>query len=148
MNQTDKKILNEIQKEFPVSKFPYKTIGQKLGLTEQKVFNTVIKLKKQGMIRRIGAFFDKKKLNYASALIALKVEDKNVHKVAKIVNSYPEITHNYLRKDEYNIWFTCIASSTNDIKKIINSIQTKGKIKETLFLPAKKTFKLSAIFKV
>ena len=45
MNQTDKKILNEIQKEFPVSKFPYKTIGQKLGLTEQKVFNTVIKLK-------------------------------------------------------------------------------------------------------
>jgi siroheme decarboxylase len=39
-------------------------------------------------------------------LVAAKVDDENPHRAAKIINSHPGVSHNYLRTHEFNLWFT------------------------------------------
>jgi DNA-binding Lrp family transcriptional regulator len=39
-------------------------------------------------------------------LVAAKVDSENPHRAAKIINSHPGVTHNYLRNHDFNLWFT------------------------------------------
>jgi DNA-binding Lrp family transcriptional regulator len=39
-------------------------------------------------------------------LVAAKVDSEHPHRAAKIINSHPGVSHNYLRTHEFNLWFT------------------------------------------
>ena len=39
-------------------------------------------------------------------LVAAKVDPENPHRAAKIINTHPGVTHNYLRNHDFNLWFT------------------------------------------
>jgi len=39
-------------------------------------------------------------------LVAAKVDTENPHRAARIINSHPGVSHNYLRTHEFNLWFT------------------------------------------
>ncbi|MGD0784937.1 MAG: radical SAM protein [Sedimentisphaerales bacterium] len=41
-----------------------------------------------------------------STLIAAHIEDDKLSEVAHAINSLPDVSHNYLRKHYYNLWFT------------------------------------------
>ncbi|MFN2613124.1 MAG: Lrp/AsnC family transcriptional regulator, partial [Solirubrobacterales bacterium] len=58
------------------------------------------------IIREITPIFDTRALGYASMLVAAKVDPENPHRAAKIINSHPGVSHNYLRTHEFNLWFT------------------------------------------
>ena len=65
MNETDKRILNEIQTDFPITNRPYHELGKRLGLSESEVIESVRKLKDKGVIRRIGGnFYSNKLINF------------------------------------------------------------------------------------
>jgi siroheme decarboxylase len=38
--------------------------------------------------------------------VAAKVDSEHPHRAAKIINSHPGVTHNYLRNHDFNLWFT------------------------------------------
>ena len=106
MDNTDKKLLDIVQDGFPLTSEPYREIASLLGVSEQDVIPRLKRLKDEGIIRRIGAIFDSKKLGYCSTLCAMKVPDQRIDEVALIINEYNGVTHNYLRNHEYNVWFT------------------------------------------
>ena len=58
------------------------------------------------IIREITPIFDTRALGYSSMLVAAKVDSENPHRAAKIINSHPGVSHNYLRTHEFNLWFT------------------------------------------
>ena len=58
------------------------------------------------IIREITPIFDTRALGYDSMLVAAKVDAENPHRAAKIINSHPGVSHNYLRTHEFNLWFT------------------------------------------
>jgi DNA-binding Lrp family transcriptional regulator len=68
MDGIDKKILNIIQKDFPIVAEPFKAVAEKLGLTEDEVLERIARMKQGGIIRRIGAVFDTRKLGFVSTL--------------------------------------------------------------------------------
>lgn len=148
MDAIDKKILNIIQTQFPLEPEPYKVVGEQIGLSEDEVLARVEKLKEKGIIRRIGAVFDLGKLGFASTLCAAKVPEDKIKKFVDAVNSYPGVTHNYRRNHEYNIWFTFIAPTMNDIEKALKEISDKTGITDILNMPAKRKFKIDASFKL
>ncbi|MBW2142953.1 MAG: AsnC family protein [Deltaproteobacteria bacterium] len=43
MNETDKKILNEIQSDFPITSRPYLELGKRLDMSEVEVIESVRK---------------------------------------------------------------------------------------------------------
>ena len=46
-------------------------------------------------------------------LIGMKVQPNNIAEVAEELQHIDEITHNYSREGELNLWFTLIYSSAN-----------------------------------
>lgn len=148
MDDIDKKILNIIQTRFPIEPEPYKVVGEQIGLSEDEVLARVKRLKEKGIIRRIGAVFDLGKLGFASTLCAARVPEDKIRKFVDAVNSYPGVTHNYRRNHEYNVWFTFIAPTMDDIEKALREISDKTGITEILNMPAKRKFKIDASFEL
>lgn len=146
MDETDRKILNILQRDFPVEAEPFRRIGEKVSLSEAEVLRRIGKLKDEGIIRRIGAVFDTKKLGYVSTLCAAEVPAEAINNFVDVVNSYTGVTHNYRRNHRYNIWFTLIASRDDEIGKILGEIEDKTGISGILDMRATKKFKIDATF--
>ena len=65
-----------------------------------------------------------------------------------VVNRNPGVTHNYLRDHAYNVWFTVISPSMEEIERFLEEVKRETGISEILNLPAEKVFKLRAEFTV
>jgi DNA-binding Lrp family transcriptional regulator len=146
IDETDKKILNRIQSDFPITPRPYETIAQELGLSEAEVIERIRRLKEDGIIRRIGGNFVPGKLGFVSTLCAGRVPADKIDAFAEIVNEYRGVTHNYVRDNTYNIWFTMIAPSMAEIDQSLAEISEKTGITGLINLPATKVFKIKAQF--
>jgi DNA-binding Lrp family transcriptional regulator len=148
MDKTDKRILNEIQSDFPIISHPYRDLGKRLDLSDVEVIERVKRLKKEGIIRRIGGNFHSSQLNFKSTLCAAKVAEEKIDHFVEAVNRHPGVTHNYLRNHTYNIWFTFIAQDMDYIDKALKEISEETGVGEILNLPAIKTFKIKVDFEV
>ena len=144
----DKAILNRIQSDFPIAPRPYRAIADDLGLSEVEVLKRVSRLKKSGIIRRIGGNFTPDKLGFVSTLCAAKVPEDKISQFAEVVNRYPGVTHNYRRENTFNVWFTFIASSMDDIDANLQQIASETGVTDILNLPATRVFKIRAEFKI
>jgi DNA-binding Lrp family transcriptional regulator len=148
MDNTDKAILNRIQSDFPISARPYAVIADEINLSEDEVISRVQELKSTGIIRRIGGNFVPGKLGYVSTLCAGRVAEDKIEPFAKEVNRYTGVTHNYVRENDYNVWFTFIASSRELIEKYLAEISLKTGVTDIINLPATHVFKIKAHFKL
>lgn len=146
IDDINRSILNLIQSDFPLTPRPYLTIAEDLGLSEDDVLTRVKRLKKEGFIRRIGGNFVPEKLGFISTLCAARVPEDKIDSFAAIVNRYPGVTHNYQRNNEFNIWFTFIAPSMDEIHENLDRIRLETGIKDIINLPATKVFKIKAQF--
>jgi DNA-binding Lrp family transcriptional regulator len=144
----DKAILNRIQSDFPIAPRPYRAIADDLGLSEGEVLKRVSRLKKSGIIRRIGGNFTPDKLGFVSTLCAAKVPEDKISQFAEVVNRYPGVTHNYRRENTFNVWFTFIASSMDEIDANLHQIAAETGVTDILNLPATRVFKIRAEFKI
>ena len=148
IDDVDRTILNRIQSDFPITSRPYRTIAEDLGLSEADVLKRVSRLKAAGIIRRIGGNFKPEKLGFVSTLCAAKVPEDKIRQFAEVVNRYPGVTHNYRRENTFNIWFTFIAPSMDEINANLEQIAAETGVTDILNLPATKVFKIKAEFKV
>jgi DNA-binding Lrp family transcriptional regulator len=147
LDDLDKAILNEIQSHFPIASRPYTEMGNRVGASEDEVMRRVQAMCDAGVIRRIGANFTSRKLGYTSTLCAASVPPEQVEKFAATVNRYPGVTHNYLRRHRFNVWFTLIAESKEKLDEILNEISRATGI-QVLSLPAYEVFKIKVDFPV
>lgn len=148
LDHIDKAIINRIQSDFPIDHRPYRIIAQELELSEDTVLKRVKRLREQGIIRRIGGNFVPHKVGFVSTLCAAKVPEEKIDTFAEVVNRYTGVTHNYLRDNEFNIWFTFIAPSRQEIEDNLNQISKETGVDTILNLPATKVFKIRAQFEV
>ena len=148
LDAIDRAILNRIQSDFPIEARPYKAIGLELNLTEQQVLEHVQTLKNKGVIRRIGGNFVPHKVGFVSTLCAARVPEDQIEAFASVVNKYTGVTHNYQRENDFNIWFTFIAPSREEIEANLAKISRETGVDTILNLPATKVFKIKAQFDV
>jgi len=146
LDKADRLILNEIQRNFPLTHRPFLALARRLKLREKEVMERVKRLKDVGIIRRIGASFSARAVGFTSTLCAAKVPEEKIEEFVAVVNTYPEVTHNYERDGDYNLWFTLIAPSKKKIDHILAEISRRTGVKEILNLPAIKTFKIAVDF--
>ncbi len=146
MDDIDKKILNILQKEFPLEEQPFLIVGKRCGLSEDETIRRVQKMKDKGIIRRIGAVFDGAKLGLVSTLCAARVPAEKIDKFVKIVNANKNVTHNYQRSHEYNIWFTVSAANAEELEKFIKKIKDITGVTDILDMRSVRTFKINASF--
>ena len=148
LDELDRLILNEIQSNLPIEPRPYQVLAEKLKCSEEEVLRRVQDMKDRDLIRRIGANCNSRKLGYTSTLCAAKVPCHLMERFVEVVNSYTGVTHNYRREHEYNIWFTLIAPSKGEIKRILSEISNLTEVEEVISLPAERLFKIQVEFEV
>ena len=153
MTALEQHLLSVIQDAFPLEECPYQVLAGQLGSDEQSVFDAVENLRMSGVIRRIGGVYDSKTLGFISRLCAGKVptiatgasDDSALDKFAAAVNAVPAITHNYVRSHEYNVWFTVIAESEEEIRRIVNGLCASTDLHDVHILSATKKFKINTV---
>jgi DNA-binding Lrp family transcriptional regulator len=150
MDQLNRRILQELQDNFPIEANPYKIVANRLHISRGELWERVQQMLDEGVIRRIGASIDSRKLGFSSTLAAVSVEPECVDRAAKIIGAFHEVTHSYLRNDTFNIWFTIIAVDEQRIEEILDLIRDSLSLEKSkiLNLPVKRLFKLDARFKV
>ena len=146
MDEIDKKILDILQKEFPLVEQPFRTVAERCGISEDETISRVQKMKEEGIIRRIGAVFDGNKLGRVSTLCAARVPEEKIDSFVKIVNANKNVTHNYRRNNEYNIWFTASAATAEDLEEFLAEVKEKTGVNDILDMRAVRTFKINASF--
>ena len=151
MTALEQHILDVIQDAFPLEERPYQVLAdmfsaQGEAVTEQQVFEAVENLRTSGVIRRIGGVYDSKALGFISRLCAGKVTD--IDKFAAAVNAVPAITHNYVRTHEYNVWFTVIAQSEDEIRAVVNKLCAQTDLRDVHVLSVTKKFKIDTVMRV
>jgi len=87
MDAIDRKIINAIQSNFPISLQPYQELGKQLHLAPDEVLKRVKALKAAGIIRRIGGNFHSHRLNYTSTLCAARVPEDKIEHFEEVVNN-------------------------------------------------------------
>lgn len=146
MDDIDRRLLNVVQEHFPIDERPYLQIAKQIGCTESEVLDRMRSLAERGIIRDISPVFDLEKLGYCSTLAALNVPPHRVDEVAEIVNSYEEVTHNYLRAGQPNMWFTVIAESQAALTRVLAEIEQEADCGPVINLPAQRRFRVRVVF--
>jgi siroheme decarboxylase len=106
LDETDKRLLNLMQGSFPLAERPYAEVARMAELSEDEVLRRVRRLLDERIIREVTPIFDTRVLGYSSMLVAAKVDGEHPWRAARIINSHPGVSHNYLRDHDFNLWFT------------------------------------------
>ena len=148
MDELDHKLLEALQRGLPLVADPYAALAREVGSDGETVFARVMALLDEGTIRRLGASWDSRRLGFEPTLVAVRVPADDVPRVAALVNRYDEVTHNYERRGQWNLWFTVIAPSAERQAEILAAIRREAGIDESdmMNLPAEQVFKIRATF--
>src|SRR6202034_2375389 len=76
--------------------------------------------------------------------VAAKVDPENPWRAATVINEHPGVSHNYLRKHDFNIWFT-IATEPDSELGLEGTLELLGRIagaESIRQLPTLKLFKI------
>jgi DNA-binding Lrp family transcriptional regulator len=106
LDDLDRRLLNLLQGSFPIAERPFAAVAELAELPEEEVLARTKRLLDNRIIREITPIFDTRVLGYSSMLVAARVDPENPWRAAKIVNSHPGVSHNYLRDHDFNLWFT------------------------------------------
>ncbi|MEM0373488.1 MAG: Lrp/AsnC family transcriptional regulator, partial [Sulfolobales archaeon] len=106
LSEIDKKLIMELQYNFPYDKTPFKLISEKLKISEEEVIERVKRLIAEGVIKRIGMYVSFRAKGMESALVAAEIPLDKLEEYRRKALGIRELTHNYVRNHpKYNVWF-------------------------------------------
>ncbi len=147
IDEVDRKILMLLQKGIPFCNRPYQQMAEEIGdISEADVIRRIGILKQENIIRRMSGFFNSRKLGYTSVLCAIQVPETQIKTVAELLDRFPGITHNYLRQHAYNMWFTLICGSEEEMETILQIIEQSEYVDRVLRFYSEKRFKIDVTF--
>lgn len=145
-DDVDSRILNEIQRDFPLVRRPFADLGARIGIGEQEMLERVQRLHagESPVIRQISAIFDTRKLGYDSMLVAFKVPPEQLEQAAAELNRNPGISHNYERSGQFNIWFTIAvpADAELELEEQVARLAWKVRAEHYALLPTLALYKI------
>lgn len=140
----DQLLLNDWQRDFPLSDTPYADVALRCGCDEATVLATYRRLLKEGSVSRIGGIWGAGVGGYAM-LCALSVPDAQLAQVAELVNAIDGVNHNYEREHSYNLWFVITGRDRASVHAQIDQLQAASGLK-ALRLPMVRPYRIDLGF--
>ncbi|MCE8519105.1 AsnC family transcriptional regulator [Ruegeria pomeroyi] len=122
---TDRRILNRMQEDLPLTAHPYAAVAAELGLTEGELLERLARMKTARLITRFGPFFDAAAMGGAFCLCAMAVPEAEFDTVLTKVNAHPEVAHNYERTHRLNMWFVLATETSQGIAATADAIEAE-----------------------
>ena len=124
ITETERAVINRLQAGLPLVHSPYAAVAAEIGLTEEALLHTLADLLDRRILTRFGPMFHAGEMGGGLTLAAMRVPEPDFEKVAKAVNSFDEVAHNYRREHELNMWFVLATETPEDIIRIIGEIES------------------------
>lgn len=115
-------LLNDYQRDMSLSATPYADMAKQLGVSEEKILESINSLQDRGVISRVGPVFRPNRIG-VSTLATMAIPEQDIECVARIISAFPEVNHNYQREHEYNLWFVVTASSAEHLDIVLYEIE-------------------------
>ncbi len=106
MDDIDRQLLIQLQKEIPLQARPFDVISRKLGIDDAEVMLRMTRLEETQEIHPIGGVFDAACMGYQSTLVAMQVPEESVDPAGEIISRHPGVSICTKRRGgELNLWF-------------------------------------------
>ncbi len=125
MDAIDRDIINVLQLGFPISERPYAEVADQLGIAEAELLQRLKQLLQEKKLSRFGPMYQAEKLGGAFSLVAMQVPEERYDAVAELVNSYPEVAHNYQRDHAFNMWFVLATETPHRVEEVNKEISQR-----------------------
>lgn len=125
MDEIDRMIINRLQTGFPICDRPYSQVAHELELTENELIQRLQSLLDDGTLTRFGPMYHAEQMGGALSLAAVKAPLDTYDEMAEIINSFPEVAHNYQRNHELNMWFVIATETHQQLMNTIEAIEQK-----------------------
>lgn len=129
MDALDRKIINLLQVGFPLTEEPFVEVAEQLGIEEKALLKRLSDLLENKILSRFGPMYDAQKLGGEFSLVAIQVPEDDFDRVTEIVNSYPEVAHNYKRDHDFNMWYVLATETPEKIDEVNSEIEKKSGLK-------------------
>ncbi|MDD1650088.1 MAG: Lrp/AsnC family transcriptional regulator [Methylococcaceae bacterium] len=116
------RLLNDFQRNFPLTPRPYADLAERLGVTEDEMLDALRQLTEERIISRVGAIFPPNTVG-VSLLAALALPQEQLGAVADWITALPEVNHNYEREHRFNLWFVVTASDAVHLERVLERIE-------------------------
>jgi len=107
----DALLINHLHGGFPLDERPFATVGAQLGWSEERVIQRLHQLLARGVLTRFGPMMQIERVGGSFVLAAIAVPEERFDVVNTVVNSFPEVAHNYRRTHRLNMWFVVAAET-------------------------------------
>ncbi|MEX2238218.1 MAG: AsnC family transcriptional regulator [Dehalococcoidia bacterium] len=146
LDDLDRRLLNEVQSDFPLVPEPFVALAQRLGVTEDEVIARLESARKSGVLRHLSGIFDVFRIGYRSTLVAMHIPEGRLDSAAAVVSAHPAVSHNYGREHHFNLWFVLAVPRTADMEGIVEDLGRQAGAARTILLPALKLYKIDVEF--
>ncbi len=123
LDRSDKRLINNLQRGFPLSSRPYREVADALGMDEQDVIDRLRRLLDEGALTRLGAIVSAPATGGQRTLAAVAAPAHLLESVIEAINRHPEVSHNYERTHRYNLWFVISSEEADAIERVIAEIE-------------------------
>ncbi|RKZ79543.1 MAG: Lrp/AsnC family transcriptional regulator [Gammaproteobacteria bacterium] len=123
MDDLDRKIINKLQRNFPVCDHPFAVVADELSTTETELISRLQRLSDEKYLTRFGPLFNADNFGGAISLCAMAVSEDNFDVVTEQVNAFPQVAHNYQRDHELNMWFVLATETESELNETITKIE-------------------------
>jgi DNA-binding Lrp family transcriptional regulator len=123
LSPTDKRIINRLGGDLPVTPRPFKDLARDLGLEPEEVTAAVRRLAGAGILRRFGATLKHQNSGFAAnGLVAWRVPGERVDEVGTALAAHRRITHCYQRRPhpnfDYNLYTMIHGATETEVRQI------------------------------
>jgi len=129
LTELERNFINNFQGNFPLQERPFKTISAQLNCSEDELIEAVNNLKSQKLLTRFGPLYDAARLGGGLTLAAISVPEDRYQLITELVNTYPEVAHNYRRDHALNMWFVLATETPEAIETTLQSIEQTTQLK-------------------
>ncbi len=145
LDDFQKRLLTILQNPLPICRRPFRRLAEILRSDESAVLEETIAFKSAGWIRRFRGQINYRALGRTAVLVAACVPEDRLHAVGRAICQRPDVSHNYVRRHRFNLWFTLQGTSESDIDRQLADLSFQT---DVVFhsLPALRWFKLDVRF--
>jgi DNA-binding Lrp family transcriptional regulator len=98
MDDADRRLVEKLQGDIPLTVDPYRTLADHLGVSEETVIGRLQALRASGKLKRIGAVLRHQNSGYAAnAMVVFKAPPDEMERLGKLLSESPLVSHCYER---------------------------------------------------
>jgi DNA-binding Lrp family transcriptional regulator len=148
--EEDKEFIRELQKDLEITDKPFLKAAQKLGMSEDQIFEKLKHYEEIGVMRRYAAILRHRDVGFvANGMIVWKVPEQRIAEVGEKLGAFPQVSHCYQRPVypdwPYSVFSMIHCKSQDEASDMAKEIQNQINVDEYKILFSAKEFKKTRV---